>query len=94
MATHNDVPHPKRLHGILENSEAVEVHMQHLIGDIAMDKDFARQNIDDFVGRNAAVGATDPQDFRRLLLCQFAKEIRAVLEHSRRPFAIVLEQPA
>jgi hypothetical protein len=46
------------------------------VGDVAMDKDFARRETRYLVRRNAAVGATDPQILRRLKLGKFGEIIR------------------
>ncbi len=46
------------------------------VGDVAMDEKFARREIDDFVRRDAAVGAADPEILRRLLARKLEKEIR------------------
>ena len=62
------------------------------VGDVAMDEQLARVEIDQLVGGNAAVGAADPQVLRPLLLEQAAEEARPRGFHLLRPEAIVLEQ--
>ncbi len=48
---------------ILYDGQTVEVGMQNDVCDIAMNEQLARQQIDDFIGRNPAVGAAYPQIF-------------------------------
>ena len=59
---------------------------------VAVHEQFAGQQADDLVGRDAAVGAADPQITRRLLTRQLRKEIRVTLVDAARPRAVVGEQ--
>lgn len=47
---------------------------------------------DDFIGRDAAVGASDPQVFRGLLFGQLEKELGVLLLNAFGPFLIVFEK--
>ena len=76
MAAHDDVAHPQPLHRILQDGEAVEVDHLHLIGDVAMEEDLARHDAHAFVARDTAVGTTDPQHARRLVLGKSVEKFR------------------
>ena len=60
VAADDDVPHAQDVHCELDRRKAVEVAVGNDVGDVAMDEHFARQEADDLVGRNPAVGAADP----------------------------------
>lgn len=68
VTTDDNVLHLEHIHRKLDDRQAVEIGMDDDIGDIAMNKDFTRPEIDDLIRRDAAVGAADPKIFRRLLL--------------------------
>src|SRR5574343_38336 len=53
MADDHDVFDLEHVDGVLDHRQAVEVSMHDDVGDVAMDEDFARQQADDLVGRNA-----------------------------------------
>ena len=63
----DDVRNFEHLHGVLDDAEAVEVGGDHLIGDVAVRENGARQRVDDDVGRHAAVRAANPQEFGLLI---------------------------
>ena len=65
--------------------------MDHDIGEVAVDKQLAGQQADDFIGRHTAVGAAYPQVGGRLLGRQPGKELRILLRGGGGPFAVVLE---
>ena len=46
VATHDDVPDAKHVHRVLKHAEAVHVGVHHHVGDIAMHKHFAGQQVD------------------------------------------------
>jgi hypothetical protein len=52
----------------LDHRQAVEVRVDDDVGDVAVDEQLARIEVDQLVGGNAAVGTADPQVFRSLLL--------------------------
>jgi hypothetical protein len=80
------------LDGVLQRGQAIEVGVHHQVADVAVHEDLARSQSQDLVGRNAAVGATNPQVPRRLLLGK-PPEVAWILRHAAgRPGAIVLEQ--
>ncbi|GAC1536351.1 MAG: hypothetical protein NVS2B7_05970 [Herpetosiphon sp.] len=68
MATDDHMGDLQDFDRILQDREAVQVSVGHHVRNIAMDKEVARQHIDDLVGRDPTVGATDPQVVGRLLL--------------------------
>ena len=63
----DDVLDLEHVDGELHHRQAIEVGMHDDVGDVAVDEHLARRQADDLVGRHAAVGAADPEVFRRLL---------------------------
>jgi hypothetical protein len=57
-----------------------------------MDKHFARLKACDLVGWHAAVGATNPQIFGRLLLRQMVEETGLLALHALGPCTVVVEE--
>jgi hypothetical protein len=55
VATHNHVLHAKDLHGVLQNRQAIEVGMDNQVRDVPVDEHFARSEVDDFIGWDAAI---------------------------------------
>ena len=92
VAAHDDVLDPQHVDGVLQHRQAAEVVVQHEIGDVAVHEQLARREADDLVGRHAAVGATDPQEPRRLLRREFAEEAGLARLHAGGPAAVVDEQ--
>ena len=85
MADHHDVLDLEHVDGELQHREIVGVLRRGEIGDVAMDEQLAGVEVDDLVGRHAAVGAADPQIFRRLLARQPAEEIGVAGDLAGRP---------
>ena len=79
MAGHDDMLDLEHVDGKLHDRQAVEVGMQHHVGDVAMDEQLTWQQSDDLVGRHARVGAANPQVFRGLLPGQLGEEFRVLL---------------
>src|SRR6185436_14902862 len=92
MATDDDVLDLQNVHGVLEHRQAVEVGVDDEVGDVAVDEQLARQEAHDFIRRNAAVGAADPEVSRGLLLRQRREEARVAGGDPGSPGAVVLEQ--
>ncbi|MNT30708.1 hypothetical protein D3C72_1665160 [compost metagenome] len=63
----DDVLHLQDIDGKLHGREAVEVRMLDHVGNIAVHEDLAGRQVNDGVGRDAAVRASDPEVLRRLL---------------------------
>jgi hypothetical protein len=61
---------------------------------VAMDEQLARVEVDDLVGRHAAVRAADPQVARRLLREETPEEVRLAGDHVGGPFAVAVEEVA
>jgi len=76
---------------VLDGGQAIEVGMNDHVGDIAMNKNLARRQIDDLRGRYATVGAADPQVAWRLLRDQRREERRLIAQHALRPLPITVE---
>ena len=66
MATNNDVTNLQYVHRILKDGQAVGVAGCNHVGNVAMDEKLAGQQSDDFIGRHAAVGTSNPQILRLL----------------------------
>jgi hypothetical protein len=74
MAANDDVLHAQHVHRVLDHREAVQVGVDHDVGDVSMNEQVPRRKTDDLVGRHAAVRATDPQVARVLLPGQRLEE--------------------
>lgn len=92
MAANYDVLYPKNIDGKLNYRQAVEIRVNHDVGNITMNKKLTRQESDDFIRRNAAVGTADPKKLRRLLARQFWKEVWGLRMNSLRPGAVVFKK--
>ena len=82
--------HLEHVDGELQHRQVVGVLRRGEIGDVAVDEQLAGIEIDDLVGRHAAVGAADPQIFRRLLARQPAEEIGVAGDLAGGPGAVVV----
>src|SRR5690606_26493356 len=80
--------------GEMEDREAVEVRVDDEVGDVAVDEHFAREQAGDFGGRDPAVGTSDPEVLRRLLLRQAMEEIRVAPDDVGGPAAVGFEKMA
>src|SRR5699024_6199032 len=67
VADHQDVLDLQGIHRELDGAQGIEVGMHDHVGDVAVDENFARRQVDDLGGGNAGVGAADPEVFRGLL---------------------------
>lgn len=61
MAANNDVFDLEYLDRILQDGVNVGIEWRHHIGNVAVYEELTRTEADNLVGRNAAIGATDPQ---------------------------------
>lgn len=62
--------------GILDNRRGIEIIGMHAIGDIAVHKQLARLAMAHGRLRDSAVGASNPQNLRRLAFAQLEEGIR------------------
>src|SRR6185369_8808464 len=92
MADDDDVMHLEDVDRELDDREAVEVGVNDDVGDVAMNEELTRREVDELVGGNAAVGAADPEVLRRLLLQEAGEEPRPCRLHVRRPATVAVEQ--
>ena len=76
VTDHDDVLHLDDVDCELQDGEVVGVLRRRQIGDVAVNEQLARIEVDDLVGRNAAVGAADPEILGRLLALQPLEEAR------------------
>ena len=72
VADDQDVLHLQHVDGELQDGEVVGVLRRREIGDVAVDEELAGIEVDDLVGGHPAVGAADPEIFRRLLAVRAA----------------------
>ena len=92
MATYDDVLDMQNLDGKLDHREAIHIGMIYQIGDVSMDEYLARQQADDRIGRNTAVGTADPEIIRILLRGKVGEKIWLFFSDAFRPIAIVFEE--
>ena len=91
VATNDNVTDPQRPNTKMKDGQGVQITRRHDIGDVAMDKDIARVQIQQFGCRHAAVGATRPQTGRRLGLRTTGKICRIALDLTCRPAPVAGE---
>ena len=89
---HHHVLHLQHIHRELNDRKAIQVGVHDHVGNIAMHKDLPGQQADDFVGRHAAVRATDPEILGILLARKLLKEIRIAGANVVRPRLVLLKQ--
>ena len=92
VPAHDHVLHPEDVHGVLQHREAVQVGVHDDVRDVAVHEHVARLEAHDLVGRDAAVGAADPEVLRLLSHGEIAKEAGVGGDHRGRPRAVSLEQ--
>ena len=92
VADHHDVLYAQLADRVLDDRQTISVGVVDEIGDIAMHEDLAGHQVDDLVGGNAAVGASDPEELGRLLCGEPAEETGVLVFHAARPAPIVPEQ--
>jgi len=92
VAHDEDVLHAQDLDRVVDDRECVEIGMHDDVGDVAMHEDLARREPDHLVRRHPAVGAADPQVFRRLLLDQAREKLGVLGVHAFRPVLVVGEE--
>jgi hypothetical protein len=92
MPAYYDVLDPEDLHPELDDCHAVEIAGDDQIGYIAMYQQLAGAETQDFVGRDATVGATDPQILGTLLRGESLEKLGVLAQASLDPTAIVFEK--
>lgn len=80
MPTNDDVFYFQNFDGVLQNTQHIQVGMDAKIGDVAMNKNFAGSGLGDFIGRHAAVGATNPEEIGGLDIDQSFKILGVVFD--------------
>src|SRR5690606_36028519 len=80
MAADDDVFDVKDVDGVIQYAEQVHVRMHHHVGDVPVYEDVPRFRSGDLIGRNAAVGTSDPQDLRALAFGESFKKLRILPE--------------
>jgi len=92
MTTDNNMLDFQYIYGILQHRETIHIGMNYEIGNIAMDKEFAGQQADDFICRNAAIRTTNPKELRGLLLCKAGEKRRISFGNLSSPFPVILKE--
>ena len=92
VADDDDVLYLEDVDGVLHDGEAIEVAVNDDVGDVAMDEDFAGEQAADFIGRDAAVGAADPEISGRLLAREGGKEFGIAAANVLGPGEVSLEE--
>jgi len=92
MAADNNVLHLERFNSKLYDRKTIQVSMNNNIGDIAMNKDFARWQVYDLIGWDATICATNSKVFRGLLLGQLGEKCRVFFCDSCCPGQISLKK--
>ena len=90
----DDVAHLEDIHGKLHDGEAVQVGVDDDVGDVAVDEEFAGEEVHDFVGGDTAVGAADPQVAGRLLVGEFFKKLGVLLPDALGPCPVFFKEIA
>jgi len=86
------VLHLEHVDRVLQHRQTVEVGVDHDVGDVAMDEQLARTQVDNLIRRHATVGTADPQILRRLLREQFGEERRVFGGDASGPAPVVLKE--
>src|SRR6516225_6711796 len=73
MAADDHMVYFKVTDGILQDTEQVYIRMNDQVGNIAVNENLTRLGTRNFIGRNPAVAATDPQELRSLKVGQALK---------------------
>ena len=94
MPADDDVLDLEQIDRELHDREAIQVGMHDDVGDVAVDEELARGEVDDLVRGNAAVGAADPEIARALLARKAREELRILAADALRPAAILVEELA
>src|SRR4051794_6056667 len=92
MAADDDVLHAQHLDRELDRGEAVQVRVYDDVRHVAMDEHLPRQEVDDLVRRDAAVGAADPEVARRLLRGEACEKIGIVPLDVGGPHFVLVEE--
>ena len=66
--------------------------MNHYVRDISVHEDFTRGKTRNLIGRNAGIGATNPQVLWRLLIGKSIKEFWIVLFNGGDPLFVLLKE--
>ncbi|EPF20851.1 hypothetical protein HMPREF0201_00586 [Cedecea davisae DSM 4568] len=92
MAANNDVLNLKDVYRVLNNREAVQIGMDHQVGDITMYKQLARFEAGKAFRRDAAIGAADPEETGFLCLGESFEETRVFLNQHFGPKFIIADK--
>ena len=74
----DDVLNLEDIHRVLQHRETIQVRVDDDVGDVAVHEELARQQADNLVGGDAAIGAANPEVAGILLLGQGLEESRVL----------------
>ena len=92
MAADDDVLYLEDADGKFQYGEAIEVGVGENVGDVSMDKELARLEVDDLIGWHAAIGTADPEVGRVLFRSQFFKKTGVASGPVLGPLSIFLKK--
>ena len=92
VADDEDMFHLQMIDGELNDGHAIQVAVDDDVGDVAMDKEFARGQADDLIRWDAAISATDPHVLGILPGREFGKQSRILLLNLVGPVSVVLDE--
>ena len=92
MTTHNNVFNFQKLDSELRGRLTIQIAMKHLVGNVAVYKNFAGLQIDNGVGRYTAIGTTNPEVLRRLLILQAFEKLRVFVHLSSGPSLVGIKK--
>jgi hypothetical protein len=89
MTTHDNVRDVENVYGVLQDCQTVLVIRSDYIADVAVDKKLTRGEADNFVRRDATVGATDPEVFWPLNRAKTRKKSGVAMGLLRSPSSVI-----
>jgi len=92
VAANDDVLDLEYFHRELDYRKAIQVRVNYNVGNVSVNENFAWLEIDDLIGRNAAVGAADPQVLGGLLLGELGKKARVFPSDGICPFKVLVQK--
>lgn len=89
VTTHDNVRDVEHVYGVLQDCQTVLIVRADDIADVAVDKEFTRDEADNFVCRDATVGTTDPEVRWRLNRAEAVEKSGVPAGLLRRPCSVV-----
>lgn len=89
VTAHDNVRDMEYVYGVLQDRQAVWIVGADDIANVAVDKKLAGRKTDNFVCRDATVGAADPEVRRRLNPAQALEKMRVAADLLRSPGSVI-----